>query len=74
MKTAGRVIEDGAGMAKEVVADLLLNVRPEDLAGYIVIGMLRTEGFSISSNARDHEAEARILDVVAEALHREAAS
>ena len=62
MRMTGRhVIEDGSGMAREVVADLLYETSPADLAGYVVIGLLHDGGFKISSNAADDPAEVRVL-------------
>jgi len=69
VKTPDRVIPGGAPIAKKVVADLLCGVEAADLAGYIVVGFRKDhQGFYISSNARDHAAEARILRNVARTL------
>lgn len=68
-----RVIEGGADMAREVVADLLGDTRPEDLAGYIAIGLMKQPvpgGFRISSNAADDAAEIKLLEQVLAALKR----
>ena len=59
--TGRHVIEDGSGMAREVVADLLYETSPADLAGYVVIGLLHDGGFKISSNAKDDPAEVKVL-------------
>lgn len=62
MRIRGRhVNEGGSGMAREVVADLLYDTSPGDLAGYVVIGLLHDGGFKISSNAKDDPAEVKVL-------------
>jgi hypothetical protein len=58
-----RVIQGGAGMAGEVIADLMGNPDPAELRGYVVIG-ITAGGFEIASNARDNVAEIVILERV----------
>lgn len=71
--TRKTVIDGGAPMAREVVADLLSGTRPEDLAGYIVIGLMRQPapgGFKIASNATDDDAEILLLEYVVRELRK----
>ena len=69
MRMTGRhVTEDGAGMAREVVADLLHDTSPADLAGYVIVGLLADGGFKIASNTRDDLAEIAVVRQVLAAL------
>ena len=62
MRMTGRhVTEDGAGMAREVVADLLHDTSPADLAGYVIVGLLADGGFKIASNTKDDLAEIAVV-------------
>lgn len=65
MKLTGRhLVENGAPMAREVVADLIGHPDPEDVAGYICIGLMNAGGFAISSNASSDAAEIALLECV----------
>ena len=59
--TGRHVTEDGAGMAREVVADLLHDTSPADLAGYVIVGLLAGGGFKIASNTKDDLAEIAVV-------------
>ena len=65
MKRPGRrLVENGAPMALEVVADLIGHPDPADVAGYICIGLMNAGDFAISSNASSDAAEIALLECV----------
>jgi hypothetical protein len=68
MKQRRHVNENAADMAKPVVADLLHDTDPADLAGYMVIGLLSDGSFKMASNAKDDKAEITILRTILSAL------
>lgn len=64
-------VEEGAEMVLEVLADILVDTRPQDLAGYVVIGLMANGGgFKIASNAGSDLDEIAILATVIEHLQR----
>lgn len=64
-------VDDGAEMVLEVLADIFVDTRPQDLAVYVVIGLLASGGgFKIASNAGSDLDEVAILATVLENLQR----